>query len=103
MNADTAQVIISEGTFEAGWREFPDNFVMEQGVSKVYAKDDSFVVVKVVEVIPPGPNELDDVKGKVISEYQTLLEEQWMESLRTKHKVEIRNKALKRIRKELNP
>jgi len=60
------------------------------------------VVVKVNKIFPPGNKSLEDVKGRVINAYQTYLEEQWMESLRKKYKVEVNKKVLKKLQKELD-
>lgn len=102
LSSNTVKLLVTSGTFETGWREFPDNFDLKEGVSQVYEQGGSFVVVNVEEVIPPGPKTLDDVRGKVLSGYQNLVEEQWIESLRSKYKVEVNKKALKRVKKELS-
>ncbi len=75
---------------------------MKEGVSKVYTNEGSFVVVKVNKIIEPSIKSLDEVKGKVMSEYQTYLEDTWMKELRDKNEITINKKALKKIKKELN-
>lgn len=99
---DIVNVIISEGTFEKEQRELPEDFKFEEGVSKVYAHNDKFVVLNVTKVLPKGVKSLTKVRGKVMSDYQNFLEKKWMEELRAKYKVEIHKKALKRIKKELD-
>ncbi|MEL6810773.1 MAG: peptidylprolyl isomerase [Bacteroidota bacterium] len=98
---DKVNVLLTAGTFEVDRRELPSNFEVKKGVSKVYNENNTFIVVKVEEVIPPGLKELEDVKGKVISDYQSYVEEQWMQSLRSKYKVEINEKALKKLKKQM--
>ena len=99
---DKIQVLISEGIFEKGQRELPQNFESKEGVSKVYSNNDGFTVVKVNKVIPTGIKPLDTIKGKVMSDYQNNLETNWMQGLRDKYKVEIHKRALKRVKKELD-
>ena len=94
--------ILSEGVFELGRRELPEGFVAKKGVSEIYTKDDTHIVVKVSEVIAPTEKELDEVKGKVMSDYQNYLEKEWMTMLRQKFKVEVNKKALKKIKKEFS-
>lgn len=47
------------------------------------------------------PEELNDVKGLVVSDYQEQLEQEWVNSLKEKHTVEINQKELGRLRKTL--
>ncbi|MCH5234392.1 MAG: peptidylprolyl isomerase [Muribaculaceae bacterium] len=51
--------------------------------------------------IVESPEELNDVKSLVVSDYQEQLESDWVNSLRSKHTVEINQKELKNIRKSL--
>ncbi|HHH49743.1 MAG TPA: peptidyl-prolyl cis-trans isomerase [Saprospiraceae bacterium] len=94
-------VIISKGIFEIDQRELPQGFEPTQGISKIYNKEDSFVIVQVNDVLSPSIKPLEDVKGKVISDYQNYLEEQWMAQLHQKYNVSVRKKALKKLKKQL--
>lgn len=94
-------VLLTEGTFEVGRRELPKGFVAEKGISKIYSENDSFIIVVVNEVMAAAPKEFEETKGRVISDYQTYIEETWMAGLREKFKVEVNEKTLKRIKKEL--
>ena len=44
-----------------------------------------------------SPETLEDARGQVVSEYQTILENEWIKSLRAKYKVDINNDVLKSI------
>ena len=48
-----------------------------------------------------SPEELNDVKGAVINDYQVSLEQDWVSSLKKKHTVEINKKELGNLRKKL--
>ncbi len=98
---DKVNIIISEGVFEEGQRELPENFEMKEGVSEIYSNKDGFTIVRVNKVIPTDIKPLDAVKGKVMSDYQNDLESKWMKELRDKYKVQIHKKALRRVKKEL--
>jgi peptidyl-prolyl cis-trans isomerase SurA len=102
INADNqVNVLITPGTYEIGQRELPENLTIKTGVSEIYPNHDSFLVLNIEEVIPPGPKALEEVKGKVLSNYQNDIEAQWMDSLHKKYKVEVNKKALKHVKKDL--
>ncbi|MEM0518434.1 peptidylprolyl isomerase [Aequorivita flava] len=98
---DKVNVLITPGIFEIDQSELPTNLAIKEGVSDIYPSNDSFVVVFVKEVLAPGYKTLDEVKGKVLSNYQTDLEKSWMESLRKKYTVKVDKKALKHVKREL--
>jgi peptidyl-prolyl cis-trans isomerase SurA len=98
---DKVNILISQGVFENGQRELPENFEIKEGISKVYSKNDRFILVKVNEVIPSGIKALEAIKGKVMSDYQNYLEVKWMEELRQKYTVDINKRAFKKVKKEL--
>lgn len=94
-------VLLTQGTFEVDQEELPKDLEMQKGISKVYNSHNSFVVVNIKEILPPSVKPLDEVKGRVISMYQNEIEKEWMDSLRSKYKVEVNKKTLKRLKKEL--
>ncbi len=95
-------VIVSKGIYEIDQKELPKGFIVIKGVSDVYKTDDSNVVVQVDEILEPSIKSFEDVKGKVISDYQLQLEEEWMKELHNKYQVTVNNKALKKVKKEIN-
>ena len=102
LNVDNkVNVLLTKGVFEMGDRELPSGFDAQVGISKIYTENDSFIIVKVNEILPPGPKEFDEIKGRVLSDYQTYVEKTWMDELRAKYKVEVNKKTLKRLKKEL--
>lgn len=94
-------VLLTQGVFEVNQEELPKDLEMKIGVSKIYNSHDSFVVVNVKEILPPGVKPLDDVKGRVISVYQNEIEKNWMDELRSKYNVEVNKKTFKRVKKDL--
>ena len=94
-------VIITKGVYEIGQKELPKNFIAKVGVSEVYKTEDSNVVVNVKEILAPATKELEEVRGLVISKYQSKIEEDWMKELKNKYTVVINKKTLKRIKKQL--
>lgn len=98
---ETVNIILTQGLFEIGQRELPENLELKTGASKVYPHNGSFVVVNVIDVNAPGIQSLENIKGKVLSDYQNYLEEKWMQELHDKYKVEVNKKVFKRVKKEL--
>ena len=67
--------------------------VAEKPTSKRYAS--SFIYDgKMIS----SPEEYSDVKVQLISDYQNMLEKQWVESLKKKYKVVINQKVLKEVK-----
>ncbi len=95
-------VIISQGVYEIDQKELPANFKAKLGVSEIYKTEDSNVVVNVKEILPPATKKLEEVKGLVISKYQSKIEEDWIKELKSKYKVVINKKALKKVKKQLD-
>ncbi len=98
---DKINVILTQGTFEEDQRELPKNLEIKEGVSSIYPSNNSFIVVNIKKIVPPGAKSLEDVKGKVLSNYQNDIEAQWMQELHDKYEVEINKKTLKNLKKEL--
>jgi peptidyl-prolyl cis-trans isomerase SurA len=98
---DKVNVLITPGLFEVDQRELPEGLEIKEGVSKVYPNNDSFEVVNIKAILAPGEKSLDEVKGKVLSNYQNDIEAKWMQELHSKYKVEVDKKALKHLKKEL--
>ena len=48
--------------------------------------------------ILPQPEELSDVRGLVVSDYQNYLEKIWVKELKSKYPVKINKKTLKKIK-----
>lgn len=97
---DVVHVILTQGVYEMENSILPSNFKASKGVSKVYevstnssTNSAQYIVVKVENVIPQSYKNLDEVRGKVMSDYQSYLEQKWMEELHKKYEVKI-NKSL---------
>ena len=95
-------IIASSGKYELEDQNLPEGFNVVQGISDAYAQNGNFVVVNVKEIIAPSIKTFDEVKGRVISDYQKQLEVDWMEELRGKHTVVINKKVLKKIKKKFD-
>lgn len=95
-------VITVSDVFEIDQSELPEDLIPEKGVSDIKLNDGFYVVVNIKEVIEPTLKEFDEVRGTVISDFQTEIEKKWMQSLRDKYEVKINNKSLKKLKKKLD-
>ena len=102
INTDNkVNVLITPGIFEIDQDGLPKNLEIKKGASSIYPSNDSFVVVNIKDILAAGPKSLDEVKGKVLSNYQNELETSWINSLHSKYNVEVNKKTLKHVKKEL--
>ena len=92
----------SYDVFEIDQSELPEGLIPVKGVSDIKLNDGFYVVVNIKEVIEPNLKEFDEVRGTVISDFQTEIEKKWMQSLRDKYEVKINNKSLKKLKKKLD-
>jgi peptidyl-prolyl cis-trans isomerase SurA len=97
---EKAKILLSEGVYEIGHSKLPEQFTPSVGVSDIYAANGVYTILVVEKIIPPAVKKLDVVRGKVMSDYQNHLEEEWLQSLREKYTIEVNKKALKKIKKE---
>lgn len=85
-----------------GENEIVDQVKWEKGISENVTLNGRFHFVKIKEVIEPTYKTLEDSRGLITSDYQNFLEKEWIQSLRSKNKLEVDKKILKELKTELN-
>ena len=66
--------------------KYIDQIKWKKGISKdIKDSDGSYILVNVKSVLPAGTMTLNDVRGKVISNYQKYLDNNWIKYLRNKY------------------
>ncbi len=83
------------GVFAVGDNPWVDKLVFSQGEGAKLKK--GFTVVETVGDVIENPEVYTDVKGLVVNDYQKLLEENWVKSLRKKYKVKVNKEVLKTV------
>lgn len=102
LNSEAEQkVIFTKGVMETDNQSLPKNLELKNGLSKVYQHNDAYHVLTVNDVFKSEPKTYDEAKGKLISDYQNQLEEDWLKSLHQRYKVEINDKALEAVKKQI--
>ena len=103
LNTDEKQnIIFTSGLFEKSNPKLPEDLEFKKGTSMVYEHNQGFQVYDIKDVLPSGFKTLKEARGTVVNDYQNQIEEQWLEGLRRKYRVEVNNKVLKRIKSKLN-
>ena len=64
------------------------------GNNQPFELDGKFYVIKVSELLPETPKEINEAKGIVTSDFQNYLEKQWIDQLKIKHPVKINTSVL---------
>jgi peptidyl-prolyl cis-trans isomerase SurA len=98
---ENLDVISTANTFEKGNQALPQDFDFIEGVSQVYEHNESFHVILVNEVLPANNKTLSEAKGKVVSDYQNYIEDNWVKSLNNRFDVVVDKKMLKRVKKQI--
>ena len=85
---------IETKNYTRGDNKFIDSVNWKRGISKDLKNDNGdYVIINITEVLPASVMQFSDVKGKVISDYQKYLDDQWITFLRKKYNYSV-NKDL---------
>ena len=93
--------VISEGIYELSDKELPKKLKIKKGVSKIYKHNNQYVTVKIIEEVAPKQKTFDEVKGRVINDYQTQIEKDWLLNLASKYEVKVNDEVLESVKKSL--
>ena len=97
----TIHVLFSKGILEEGSSKLPAEYILQEGVSKIYEDDKNhFTIINVKSVLPTSVKKIDETKGEVINDYQLYIEENWVNALRDSYDVKINEKAYKKLKKQ---
>ena len=90
------KIEIKEGTYLKGENRIIDQRAWNIGQKKDIKENRPYFVKG--EVIPPQNKTLKEARGAVMADYQNYLEEQWLNKLKNKYKVEVNNKVLENLK-----
>jgi peptidyl-prolyl cis-trans isomerase SurA len=80
--------------FEVAQTAFLKDRDLNIGVNQPYTYEGKVYVVKVDEILMPGPKLLSEAKGAATSDYQNYLEKMWLEELAKKHPITVNTAVL---------
>lgn len=98
---DKIDVIFTSDVMDENHQALPKGFEFKKGISKIYNHHNAFVLVLVNEILPEKQKTFEEAKGAVISDYQLFKEENWLQELADKYKIEINQKALKNVKSQI--
>ncbi len=90
-----ADATVTKGRWEKGGNRHIDHLIWKTEKSRDF-KDNLYFVKG--EVKPNGIKTLDEARGLYISDYQSVIEKEWLKQLRKKYKVSVNKKVLKKVR-----
>ncbi|AKD03214.1 peptidylprolyl isomerase [Pontibacter korlensis] len=89
-------VQITEKKFQRGDNKALDAVEWKEGTYTTRQNDREYLII-IKDVLAPAYKELSEVRGPVISDYQTYLEERWVQELRNKYPVEIKEDEVEKL------
>lgn len=98
---ETQNIISTNDVFEFGDQALPKDFEFLKGISKIYTHNDAYHVVMVNSVLPKGSKTLDEARGRVVSDYQNQIENDWIKSLNERYTVKVNKRVLKKVKSEI--
>ncbi len=102
LNSEAEQkVIFTKSVMETDHQSLPKDLELKEGVSKIYQYNDAYHVLMIHKVLPSASKTFDEAKGKVISDYQNTIEENWLKALNSRYEVDINSKALKNVKNQI--
>ena len=88
---------IESGKYLKNENSLIDSIPWVVGITQNIVTDGSVVFIKISQIIPKQPKTLIEARGLVTADYQTYLEEKWLNELKAKYTVEINKEVLSAI------
>lgn len=88
--SDPLNLQVKRGKFGVGENKYIDDVNWKEGISQLGPDKNKIVtIVEIIDLLSPARKLLNETKGKVISDYQNYLEENWIAELRKKYEIQI--------------
>ncbi|WP_313804466.1 peptidylprolyl isomerase [Flavobacterium sp.] len=95
------EVMTNGGTFEVGSENLPKLNEYKKGISDIVKVGDYYYVVQIDETFAPAVKTLDEVRGRVINDYQQYLEQHWVEELKKEFSIKVNDATFAKVKNEL--
>lgn len=89
-------VQITEKKFQRGDNKALDAVEWQKGTYTAQQNGREYLII-IKDVLEPAYKELSEVRGPVISDYQTYLEEQWVQELRNRYPVKVKEGEVEKL------
>ncbi len=101
LNLDNfVNIMTNEGVYEKTANQLPKGYEIKEGYSDVIQEKNYFYVVYTKEILNESSKTFEEAKSKLISDYQTTLEENWVNELKKLYSVKVNDKVFKSLKKE---
>lgn len=95
-------VMVKSGLFEEDYDILPNCNNLSIGNFSIVQKEAYYFIVNVLEIKEAGEKEFNDCKGKVISDYQQYLENNWVNELKKEFEVKINQEVFNKVKQQLH-
>ncbi|MBN1116663.1 MAG: peptidylprolyl isomerase [Bacteroidales bacterium] len=95
-------ITITEKVYEKGHDAICDKLTWKIGAYTVLNNENDNYFYYVRDILPSSDKKLNEARGLYISDYQTKLENEWVESLREKYNIVINTDVLESLKSKLN-
>ena len=96
-SGDEQKLIIKNDLFEINNHPLFNKNDLEIGLTEMIEHKDHIEFAMIHFVFEAEPKSLKEIKGQVITDYQRLLEENWVSSLKEKHKLKVNKRLLNKL------
>ncbi len=93
-------LMVEEGLFEKASLPVLHTISWQPGIQE-FAVDGNFYYILIKKILKPQAKQLNEIKGKVIADYQDYLEKAWVEELGEKYSIQVNERAKKKIYKNV--
>ncbi|MBN1387429.1 MAG: peptidylprolyl isomerase [Bacteroidales bacterium] len=93
-------VRITEGTWKKGEDVILDDIRWNRGLSQ-QKTNNGIILVDILTIKKERYKDFEDVKGKILTDYQKYLEEKWLGELKSKYKVSVNRELLEKLKSEI--
>ena len=94
--------MVKSGLYEENYDVLSQYPNVATGVTSVVLKDKYYFVVNVKSTKEAGPKEFADCKGKVISDYQQQLENNWVGELKNEFQIKVNADVFAKVKQQLS-
>jgi peptidyl-prolyl cis-trans isomerase SurA len=98
---EVVNVMLKDETIEEGTPAANKNIPFKTGLTEVYQEGNFYFVTKIKKTLPAGNKKLEEIKGKVINDYQQYLEDNWVSDLKKEFKVNVNQDVFSKIKATL--
>ena len=98
---DEQKIIVTKGIMSKNDDALPIDLKLEKGISELYKKHDAYHALVINDILPSGVKTFEEARGRIISDYQNILENQWIDTLNKKYEVKIDQNVLAKVKTKI--